>query len=321
MRHSERSKAVLLMYRFLKEHAGKEDPVTVPDIIAMLNESNISCDRRTVYKLLNDISDIIAPISKIRHAGHHAYCIAPSLTLTDAYILTDAIRSNPALSGKDKKRLEEVIRSLIPLYDRASLPQDSANSDGDPSLCNDITTLLNAIRSGHLTSFLYYDKDPRGRRRYRHNKTPYFLQPMRILFTSDRYYCIFWSTEKQQPLNFRIDKMDDVKIRQEVAVPVTFDLEAYMNKTFRMYTGTSETITLRCHKEMSSALYDNFPKENIMINAMEKDNFVVTIRTAIVPTLLSWLFQYSDQVEVLRPASLIERLSTMAAHILKTYNK
>lgn len=320
MKSSERSRAALLLLQFLKNYASPESPVTIADITAMFNEFGITADRRSIYSLLDDINDTVQPVHKMRFHNHHTYTFQPDISYADAHILLEAISINPALPYRDKLRLSNKIKALLPIPQHLSLPEPNRTNPNVQTTYDALQVLLEAIRTGHLISFLYFDKDPLGRKKYRHDKKPYILQPMQILFSNDRYYCICWSNTKKQPLNFRIDKMDHITITQDLAVPVTFDLDSYMNKTFHMYTGTSQTITIRCQNAFSSVLYDSFSEDTILINACDTDTFTVTIRTAIVPTLISWLFQFHKEVEVLCPQSLIETLVHIANEVSQTYN-
>ena len=69
---------------------------------------------------------------------------------------------------------------------------------------------------------------------------------------------------------------------------------------------------------MSNAVMDQFGTNYILKEAGE-DYFTISIRTAITPTLISWIMQYGDKVKVLGPNELIDKLVSTAKGVIKQY--
>ena len=65
-------------------------------------------------------------------------------------------------------------------------------------------------------------------------------------------------------------------------------------------------------------VFDQFGKD-VMISAISPENFTVSIRTSVSPTLISWILMFYDRIEVLRPDDLIDELRKIAKTVLKTY--
>lgn len=322
MKPTERSLSSLLVLQYLQNETGSEKGAGISDIAAMLEEHGISADRRTIYSLLDSLRQAGYDVRMVHRQRSYTYYIGHDISAAEAFILLDAIRSSRVLSKKGRKNLTAKLCSLLSREENDLLSSSFAAGDAgsDTDLLQQISVLLSAIRRNAAVSFRYFDYNVRGEKVYRHNGEFYRLLPLRILSENSRYYCIFWSALHHHPLNFRIDKMVDAEITDEICEPVQFDLEGYMQKTFHMYTGDSEMVTAVFRNSMASILFDTFQKENIMINSCGDDTFTASIRTAVTPTLVSWFLQFYDRITVVRPQSLIRRLTEIAAATLENYS-
>lgn len=321
MTPKDRSYAALLVLQYLQSESSEEHGAGTGDIAAMLEEHGISCDRRTIYSLLSSLKKAGYDVRMQHRSRSYTYYLANSISSAEAFILLDTIRASQALSAESKNSLTEKLMNLLSREDKALLPAElTAEQDsGENHLLPQISVLLKAVHRSRMVSFLYFDYTAAGKKTYRHDGTPYRLQPIRVLSRNGRYYCIFWSELRGHPLNFRIDKMENTVILDEACDPVQFDLDGYMQKTFHMYTGALETVTAVFRNDMSSILFDTFEKENIMINRTDEECFTASIRTAVTPTLVSWFLQFYDRVTVVRPQTLIDRLTAIARQTLSNY--
>ena len=70
--------------------------------------------------------------------------------------------------------------------------------------------------------------------------------------------------------------------------------------------------------KIANILFDQFGKD-ILINKVNEEFFSVSLRTAISPTLISWLLQFYKEITILSPKELIEEVRAIAKHIEETY--
>lgn len=322
MKPTERSLASLLVLRFLQEESGEDHGVSTSDISAMLEEHGITSDRRVIYSIFDNLEEAGFHIVRIRSQRKFQYYLKHDVSIAETFILLSAIRENKALSYASKAALEKKILSLLSRDEQKLMPAYAGEEkEKQNHLEEKIELLLRAIHERRMISFQYFDYDVHGEKTYRHGGMPYHLLPLHLMMENERYYCILYNFERNMPLNFRIDKMEHITKEEEVSDPVSFDLDNYMRKTFRMYTGDSEMVTAIFDNSMASILFDTFSKDNIMINHVDKDTFTASLRTTITPTLVSWFLQFYDRVTVIRPTSFIEKLSDIATTILSNYNE
>ena len=63
---------------------------------------------------------------------------------------------------------------------------------------------------------------------------------------------------------------------------------------------------------------DEFGNQMI-ISEVNDEYFILSLKTAITPTLLSWLLLFYDRVTVIQPTKLKEKLLTIANEVIDTY--
>ncbi len=133
-----------------------------------------------------------------------------------------------------------------------------------------------------------------------------------------KYYCVLYSEKYQSFTNYRIDKMETVRLIDQPVDTIAFNLEEHLQTSMKMYTGKAETITIKCATDMASIILDEFGNQMI-ISEVNDEYFTLSLKTAITPTLLSWLLLFYDRVTVIQPAKLKEKLLTIANKVIDTY--
>ena len=204
-------------------------------------------------------------------------------------------------------------------YQADVLPEAAmfAGKTDNEDVLESVSILLDAIKESRSVRFQYYDLTVTKQKRYRRNRQAYHLLPCSILSYSGRIYCVCWSDTHHSFANYRVDKMSSL-LADDVWDPVPFDAERWIETSFMMYRGEPGTVTLRCDNSLTNIVFDQFGKD-VMISAITPENFTVSIRTSVSPTLISWILMFYDRIEVLRPDDLIDELRKIAKTVLKTY--
>ena len=118
--------------------------------------------------------------------------------------------------------------------------------------------------------------------------------------------------------NYRIDKMETIRLIEQTVETIAFNLDDHLQTSMKMYAGKAETITVKCTTDMASIIQDEFGS-HMIISEVKDNSFTVSLKTAITPTLLSWLLLFYNRVTVIQPAELKEKLLTIANTVIDTY--
>lgn len=318
MKASDRDRTVLYILQYLNENSFAESGVTAASILAYLAEKGIETDRRTIYNEIKVLKDAGYPVHLVHKSHSYTYHIDHPFSLSDTFILMDAVQHNSILSDDAKDELTVKLSRFLPALQRRNLPEPvkspllSSNENVPASL----ELLLKAILSQRMVSFLYFDFTPSHTKAYRREGKPYVLQPVSLVSDRGRYYCIFWSQKHQNFANYRIDKMDRIRLGDVCETVPFFDGEHYMRTNFNMYRGEARSITLKIDNRLASEVFDTFG-DDILITSVSRSTFTAIIHRPIVPTLTAWLFQFCDKVTVIEPADLKEEMRSKAKILLE----
>ena len=318
MKTSQRDQAVLYILQYLRENSYEDRGVSAASILDYLSSKGIETDRRTVYSELKVLEQAGYPVHLVHKNNSYLYHIDHPFSMSDAFILMDAVQHNSILSHQAKEDLTRRLSLFLPALQRESMPALSSapllsNNENVPEALN---ILLKAIVEVRKVAFLYFDFTPDKKKAYRREGRPYILQPISVVSDQGRYYCIFWSEKHENFANYRIDKMDHIHLNEPCGSVPTFDADAYMRNSFNMYRGRTRTITLRIDNSLASIVFDTFGTD-IMITACSRNFFTAIIHRPLVPTLYAWLFEFCDKLTVIEPADLKLQLKEKAQEMLK----
>ncbi len=320
MKKEDRDFVTLLVLQYLNLYTDQSHPASLSTIQNYLEEYEIEVDRRVIYRIFHALEDAGYPLVRLRTNKQFTYYLEHDFSSGEAFALLDAIHANRSLSKEEKTEIIYKLEKLLSINEKNVLPkmEQEEKETENQQVLGTISTLLEAIQTGSNVSFVYYDLDVHHKKQYRHNKEPYVYLPLHVLGENGRYYCVFWAEKYQKALNFRIDKMEEVTpVSQADTIP-TFDLQAYLRNTFHAFTGQADTIQATFPKTMSSLVLDQFSKQMIVTKETE-DTFTVSIRTAITPTVIGWFLQFQEQVQIHKPASMIDQMKQIAESILQKY--
>ena len=311
-----------VLHRILQQYTDRENRLSMPQILALLEEEGLTADRRSVYKALHVLEDGGVKIIFDRSGGKMGYYMEHMFTPAESLYLISAVRNSFSLTEEEARKFSEKITALMSENERAMLMQerhDIIRTD-NPRVMDYIQLLLQAVRDCVFVDFRYYDITVSRQKKYRRSSGRYHLVPYAVVSSEGRWYCVFYSPSRKNFANYRIDKMDNVVLTKEKADPVPFSLENHMRSAFRMYHGEARTVTAEFDLSLTSQVFDQFGSD-IIISKVTETSFTASIRTALTPPLVSWLLQYPSLIRVLRPQELVARLTEIADILHKTYQK
>ncbi len=321
MQKGNAAELAVAVLEILDRYSDENHLISMPNLQAVLSEDGIETNRQTVYKAIDILKKHGFDISFRKAKGLQGYFLKHAFTKAEAFVLVSAVQEAMALTKEETESLVARITSHISEYAAKELPQivPAAGKAKDAGILKNIEILLEAIPKHHPVEFKYFDYTVSRTKQYRKDGRSYHLIPYGIASDQGRYYCIFYNEKYGSFGNYRIDKMERIKVLEECADPVMFSLENHIRSSFHMYTSEATTISVRFDKSLSSVVYDQFGMNDIIISKTTNETFTANIKTAITPTLVSWLLQFPDQCTVERPASLINELKRIAASINARY--
>ena len=306
----------LQILEILRQHPDQEHLISMPELQAILESEGFPSNRRTVYRAIETLREYNYDIRYEFHKFYSGYYLVPYFNETEHFILSDYLNQQTTLSNQEISTIQTKLQHLASPYHSLKRRQNIHTSNQE--ILSNIKLILHAIKHSYQISFYYFDYTISKEKKYRKNKKRYILTPYAVTSDEGKYYCVLYSEKYQSFTNYRIDKMETVRLIDQPVETIAFNLEEHLQTSMKMYAGKAETITIKCTTDMASIILDEFGKQMI-ISEVNDDYFILSLKTAITPTLLSWLLLFYDRVTVIQPAKLKEKLLTIANKVIETY--
>jgi hypothetical protein len=96
------------------------------------------------------------------------------------------------------------------------------------------------------------------------------------------------------------------------------DMAAYSRKTFGMFGGQEQPVTLRCHKRMAGIILDQFGTDAALIPDGD-EHFTVRVAVVVSPPFFAWLSGFGQDIRLTAPASVAREYTAYLTDILHGY--
>ena len=312
MKENNQKIKLVKLLDYLRAESSAETPVSTNSIIQYLNNVNISCDRRTLYKDMDMLIENGANIVKTELGRENAYYIdEASLSLAELKLLIDAVQAANFITDRKTAELTEKLMSFSGTR-RSEIVRDNIifynnHKHSNEDIYENIEQIELAIKKKKQLSFYYFDLDEKKARIYRKEKKRYIEDPVALVFSEDNYYLVTYNRNHSKSLNYRVDRMDTVEIEDEPiceeALIKKRKTETYTEQVFRMYNGDTKEVTLEFAPDKLGVIYDKFG-ENIEIRHADKGWLRIKAAVQICPTFWGWIYQLGENIKVISPDNL-----------------
>ena len=97
-------------------------------------------------------------------------------------------------------------------------------------------------------------------------------------------------------------------------------MSAYTKKTFGMFAGEEEVVTLVCRNELIGVMIDRFGQE-VSTRRRDEDSFFLRTKVAVSRQFFGWLTGLGDGVRIQAPEDVRQRYCRYLDRILEDYGK
>ena len=124
-----------------------------------------------------------------------------------------------------------------------------------------IEIMLEAMYLHKKIRFQYFQWNVKKEMELRHGGAYYHISPWGLSWDDENYYLIAYDSEAGIIKHYRVDKMLKIELSVEKREGKEqfqhFDIAAYSKKTFGMFAGKEETVTLRCDCSLTGVMIDH----------------------------------------------------------------
>ena len=217
------------------------------------------------------------------------------------------------------------LRSLASRYESAALSHTVSVAGRvktmNESIYRNVDSIGNAIEKNRKIRFCYFEWDENGEKKLRRGGAFYVVSPFFLIWDNENYYLIAVEEESGEKRHFRVDKMLKIETLGDAreGKELFSDLSAadYEKKTFGMFGGREERVTLRWNKSLAGVCYDRFGKDFAV--RRDGDGFISSHLVMVSPVFYSFLMGFGDGVEILSPQWAREEMRDLAKKVLGMY--
>ena len=318
---------LLKLYEILRQHTDEDRPLSTNQLCAMLEAEGITCDRRT---LAEDVDILNANgFEVLRRRTRYAmlfYIVDRRFDLAEVKILIDAIQAASFITPQKTKELTEKVASLAGSHMATVLTGNlvtfNTRKHTNEAIYYTVDTLERALQQKQKASFQYFDLDENGNRVLRKKSDRYIVNPVGLVYHEDNYYLVTYHEIHEATVNYRVDRMADVRLEDEPivgqAIVLSGELGSYTERVFKMFNGPQATVELQFDRKLTDAVYDKFG-ESVEIIACNRGLCRATVEVLVSPVFFGWCFQFGRSMKILSPEPVAADMKAHAKQVMGLY--
>ncbi len=323
-------KKIFCILDILTKYSDDRHSITTKDIIEFLGKDyGIQCERKSVYRDIETLCECGYIIEKTKRDG---YCLAErKFEVAEIRMLNDAVFGSSFITQNKTKELSRKLMAGLSIYQSDQF-KSQTYFDNRIKFTNEhilyiIDTIHTAIFKKKKITFDYYRKKIVNNKIKRVFSKRHTVSPYALIWSEDKYYLIGNYDKYDSLSHYRIDRMEHVTMIDEPSRSFeevseykgNFDAGDYISRTFRMYSGTYETIDLICSNDIIEMIIDKFGESAFYMN-IGQTKFRIKTKGYNSDGLAQWLMMFADKCYIVEPLSLRKAVIKRAEEILSVQN-
>ena len=313
---SSTKKRMLLILELLYKTTDESHPVSTVEIMDYLADKGFLIDRKTLRSDLRLLISMGYDIVVVKSSPNKYFWGERTFEIPELKMLLDAVSSARFISETKSKQLTKKILSLAGMQQREQLKRHvraiGKTKADNKGLYYIIDRITEAINRKKKISFQYTEYNGRKEKILRNDGEIYILSPYVLYWNEDYYYVLGYSDKRETVAAFRIDRMKTPKIMEEDAVPKPedFDVSAYSNKVFQMFSGEEATVELECDTSLMKYVINRFGLD-VETEELSEDKFLAKVPVDLSPTFYGWVFQFGGGIRIIGPEEAVDEYKEM----------
>ena len=310
------------------EQSDENHGLTIPQLIALLKEYGIKAERKSLYDDMEALRVFGIDIACRREKTFQYFVANRTFQLPELKLLVDAVQSSRFITHKKSNELIKKVESLASVYEGQQLQRQvyvsNRNKAMNESIYYNVDTLHTAILGEKKIRFQYFEWvldwniEEKVKRRFRREGAFYEISPWALTWDDENYYLVGFDTAAKSQKHFRIDKMANIQILEEVREGQEqfshFDTAVYAKRVFGMFGGEEEMVQLCFANRLIGVVMDRFGREAFLTRA-DDTHFYVHTKVVVSPQFLSWVFGFGQEVKIVGPKEIAQ---LFVKHLEKT---
>lgn len=320
---------LLYILKILSQQTDADHLISVKQLIEELEKYDIKAERKSIYDDINQLIDFGYDIISVKSKVNGGYYLASrEFELAELKLLVEVVQSSKFITLKKSRELIAKIETLASKSEAKQLQRQVyvANriKTANESIYYIVDDIHRAVQNNEQISFKYLEWNLEKELVPRHDGREYIVSPWALTCKDDNYYLIAHDIKEDKIKHFRVDKMGSIKVltgvkREGSTLFDRFDIADYANKTFSMYGGKEETVTLLMDNNLIGVVMDRFGKD-VTIRQRDKDHFSVRATVAVSGQFFGWLTGIGNGAKLIAPQEVVTQYKEHLQEIMQNYS-
>ena len=314
---------ILYIWDYLQRNSHADHPVRAVELMQMLEQKGILCERKTVYSDISALQDYGVDIVSAPGKNGGYYIASRNFDLPELKLLIDAVQSSRFLTEKKSRELIEKLCRECSVHEAKLVRRDVLVSGRVKSMNEtiyyNVDAIQEAIGQNKQISFRYFDWNLDRTRAYR--EKDYIASPYGLCQDNENCYLLAYS-HRHGITSYRVDRMADIHLSEDPRIPCPEltgkNLVEHANRLFQMYSGDAVDVKMRFHRSLVNVVIDRFGRDILLIPDGD-EHFVFTTSVAVSPIFLSWIIGFGAKAKILHPQSVIDQCKALCREALEQY--
>ena len=326
MKLSHQKLKMMYLAKILMEQTDEEHTITVPEMIAELSKLGISAERKSIYDDLEYLQLFGLDICSNKTRTTNYYIASRDFELPELKLLVDSVQASKFITRKKSMELISKIEKLTSHENAKKLQRQVFITNRVKTLNEQIyynvDKIHDAIAANKQITFKYFNLDVNKKKVYRKDGGLYTESPVSLTWDDENYYLITYKEKYDDYAHYRVDKMESIEITEDKRVlsDEPFDLSAYSKTTFAMFGGEETEVSIKFENELVGVVFDRFGTDVRIIKA-DEEHFICTVKVAVSPHFLSWIFSFGKRAKILSPDYVVEDMYALIREAYDNYEK
>ena len=321
---------LLYLVKILTEQTDEEHCLSAQALIDALETYGIKAERKSIYDDIAQLIDFGYDIVLVKaKTGGGYYLAGRDFELAELKLLVETVQASRFLTQKKSRELISKIEKLASKAEAGQLQRQVyvANriKTANESIYYIVDDIHRAVQNNEQITFQYLEWNLDKELVPRKDGKNYRVSPWALTCKDENYYMIAHESESDSIKHFRVDKMGQIKVltgvlREGAELFERFDIAAYANKTFGMFGGREEVVTLIFENRFIGVVLDRFGKE-VPIRIRDDEHFSVRVQVALSGQFYGWLTGLGVGAKIIAPAGVLEEYKDYLNGIYTQYTR
>ena len=318
----------LYLIQILKERTDEDHYLTTSQLCSILkNEYGMETHRTTIKSDIEMLQQAGIGIQAVRSSQNQYNYIERDFDIAELKLLIDAIMSAKFMTKTKSDQLVAKLTSLAGVNKARELKRN-LTVDGRYKLENEqilmtIDAINDAINQRRKIKFQKIEYNVKKEQVLHHGGETYTFSPYSLAWDGDFYYVVGFSDKYQSIGSHRVDRIylrPEILDEAAVPAPLGFDVNKYINTTFRMYNAPRREVELVCDNGVMDAIIDRFGPD-VETYACDQQNFRVIAEIAVGKIFFNWIFGFDGKVRIKAPEDVKQQYKEQILKAMEIIDK